>query len=242
MFSIFIALHKKLRSNRWMLLILAPYEMNPRQPYPPPYVIPPYPLSTPQKGPPRQMYYDTQQGTPYYQAQALSVYPPPQGAPPSYGPPQIYSQPPGYYPYQAKQIIYTEQQQHPMFVSQAQPPPPSEPAYLAPYQEIAQPIYQRPQPPQPSVMHVPPIQQAALAKPPPPAQAPPPPPPPPKREKTVASPAQVAKPAADDLKLQVANKQTFLESETPPGEFDMVTRGGLPSIVFRSEVTVSHKM
>lgn len=200
--------------------------MNPRQPYPSPYGLQAYPVSTPAKGPTRAIYYDSQQPQPPYYQQSLSVYGH-QGAPPAYGaPPPIYPQAPSYYgaPYQ-KQMLYEQQQ--PLYVPQ--PPPAAEPSYIG-YQEMSQPtgIYQRAAPPQQSVLHPQPVQPVAqpvaLAK-----------PPPPKKERQVTGPP--AKPT-EDLRFQVQNRQSIVDTETPPGEFDMIPRGRLPAIVFQSEVEI----
>ena len=107
------------------------------------------------------------------------------------------------------------------------PPPPAEAPYLG-YQEIPQPasIYQRAQPPQPSVLHVQPVQPVqpvTVAKPP--------------VVKKDRQPVGQPKPA-EVLKLQVPSRQSLFDTDNPPGEFDMVCRGKLPAIVFKSEVTI----
>ena len=105
----------------------------------------------------------------------------------------------------------------------APPPPPPEPSYLG-YSEIPahgpmfarqmQPIQvQKPQ-------HVPqPAPPVNVAK------------PPAKRERPSVRPVE-------EPRVPVPARQVIDESDSPPGEFDMVTRGRLPAILFTSEVTI----
>lgn len=197
-----------------------------RQPYPTPYGMH-YAI----QGPPppkvsaRPMYYgEPQQG--FYQP--VAMYPaatPPVG----YAPPGMYpAQTPPPYPYSPyqKQGMYPEQP--PMYIQPVGQTPQTE--YIA-YQDVPHPahLYQRPQqqpmqpmPPAPPIQPVPPVKKKE--KPQPVYQQPTP-------------PVREVPKQSEDIRLQIPNKPLF-SSDAPPGEFDFMTRGTLPSIVFTSEVSI----
>lgn len=190
--------------------------MNPRPPYPSPYGVPTYHMgAAPQKVPARPVYYE---GQPYYQP-PVSMFQPP-GPPSSYQPtaPPVYphQQPPYYGNAYQKPVVYAEQQAS-LYVPP--PPPPPETTYVG-YTELPPQLYARANPPiqvqkpQPVPQ---PAQPVAIAK------------PPIKRERQTARPAD---------ELPDLSRQTVEENDAPPGEFDMVTRGRLPAILFQSEVTI----
>jgi hypothetical protein len=162
----------------------------------------------------------------------MAMYPQP-AAQSAYGQQAIYSSSAvasgGYaYPsYQKQQIVYDAQPQT-IYLAQAQPSQGGEGGYTV-YQEIphAATMYSRAVPTGPAI-----AQLAVRAK----KEKPPTYP----HQQTTQLPRRevpnVQKGAAEDIGFAVPARQPSIMSGPPPGEFDIICRGALPSIVFHSEV------
>jgi len=187
--------------------------MNPRQPYLQPYGAPPYPRGCP---PPqvdhmRPARYEGQPGA--YCGQVIPGVCPPQGPPGSYQPgPHMYmmqQQPISGYGYgpYARRPMVYADQ-HPGYGGP--PAAQGEPVYIG---------YHEPQRPPPAAHAVATSRPAVK-------EAPPPVPPLEEQRKQSAG-----------LRLNVPDRPPRWMSSIPPREFDLVSRGNLPSIVFCSDVT-----
>jgi hypothetical protein len=162
----------------------------------------------------------------YPQAAAQSAYGQPQAI---YSPQTVTGGPYAYPSYQKQQIVYADPQPQTIYVAQTQPSQGGDTTFTL-YQEVPHPstIYQRAMPTAPSIAQL--AVRAKKEKPsayphPPAAQIP-------RRE--VQTPA--AKNAVDDIGFSIPPRQPSVTAGPPPGEFDIICRGALPSIVFHSEV------